>query len=583
MLEIYLILIIQLFASCNSKPSKIELPVTPKKPVITRGYFRSPVDHEIKLAGTFCELRPNHFHTGIDIKSSTGSQGDLIYAIADGYVSRIGISPTGYGNALYIDHPNGFTSVYGHLQSYSPEIDRYALAEQERQKRFDIQYYPDSTLIRIKKGQVIARMGNTGSSNGAHLHFEIRETASEMPVNPLLFGYQTVDKMAPGISYARIYELDKDFNEFNAKNLMAKKRGPIFCPVNGDTITTLSSMIGLGINTRDGQEGNWNKNGVYDIAMYVNDSLVYHITMDSVSFEKTRMINAHLDYPEQRLKKNYVHKCYSLPGNTLPIIKEQMDRGVILLRDNEKKKIRFTVMDFNHNISVMEFFVKKLPGDPAFKYPPYNYYLAYDKGNIIQDTGIKVNFTDKTFFKNQNFGYKNDSEKSSRTYSNLYTLGNPNIPAYDYYSCSISSDKVPDHLRNKAFIASCDEHNKESNWGGNWEGNTITAPIRAFGTFYIAIDTIPPTVTPVVFGKNLAKVSRIVFRIDDNIIPAGQTPYLNYQAFIDDIWIPMAYDLKTKTISYVFPKEFSKGEHNFRLEVFDSLKNTKVYTSTFIK
>lgn len=153
MLEIYLILLIQFVASCTSRPPEPVISASPIKPVITKGYFRSPVDHEIKLAATFCELRPNHFHTGVDIKSSNGSQGDLIYAIADGFVSRIGISPTGYGYALYIDHPNGFTSVYGHLLHYSSEIEHIAAAEQERQKRFDIQYYPDSTILRIKKGR----------------------------------------------------------------------------------------------------------------------------------------------------------------------------------------------------------------------------------------------------------------------------------------------------------------------------------------------------------------------------------------------------------------------------------------------
>lgn len=583
MLEIYLILLIQFVASCTSRPPEPVISASPIKPVITKGYFRSPVDHEIKLAGTFCELRPNHFHTGVDIKSSNGSQGDLIYAIADGFVSRIGISPTGYGYALYIDHPNGFTSVYGHLLNYSSEIEHIAAAEQERQKRFDIQYYPDSTILRIKKGQVIGRMGNSGSSNGAHLHFEIRETETEIPINPLLFGFTSTDKMAPGISYARIYDLDENFNEFNATNVMAGKRGQIFYPVKGDTITTLSPKIGLGINTRDGQEGNWNKNGVYDITMHVNDTLVYQITMDSVSFDLTRMINAHLDYPEQRLKKNYVHKCYSVPGNILPIIKEQKGHGVIHLQDNEKKKIKFSVKDFNGNMSVMEFYVKKLPGDPVFKYSPFNYFLPYNKKNIIQDTGINIVFTEKTFFRNQNFLFKNEKEKSGRIYSNMYTLGNPNIPVFDYYSCTMDGDQVPEHLKNKAFIASCDENNRESNWGGTWNKNKLTASLRAFGTFYITLDTIPPTVVPVVFGKNMVKNSRIIFRIDDNITPAGQTPYLNYQAFIDDIWIPMVYDLKTKTITYVFPKMFSKGEHSLRLEVFDALKNTKVYTSTFIK
>lgn len=582
MLHFYVFLLVQLFA-CKAQNQPNPTPPPRPKPVIRTDYFRSPVDHPIKLAGTFCELRPNHFHTGIDIKSATGAQGDNIYAVADGYVSRIGISPTGYGNALYIDHPNGFTSVYGHLQGYSPEITQYALEEQTRQQRFDIQYYPDSTLIRIKKGQIIGKMGNTGSSNGAHLHFEIRETVTEEPINPLFFGLLSADKQAPGISYARIYDLDQNMDEFNARNLMARKRGSIFVPAPGDTIFTLSPQIGLGINTRDGQEENWNKNGVYSIKLFLNDSLLYFIQMDSVSFDKTRMINAHIDYPEQRRKRNYVHKCFTLPGNLLQIIKYQQKRGIIDLRENEKKKVRFVVTDFNKNTSVMEFYVKRKPGAALFPLPEHNYFFAYNKTNIVSDTGLQVNFTERTFFKNQYLKISKKDALPGKTFSKIFEIGNPDIPVYDYYTCKILADSIPPTLRQKAYIAGIDANGEWSNWGGTWEGDWLVAPVRAFGSFAIAIDSLPPRLTPIIFSKNLTRTSKIVFKIDDNVVPTGQTPYLNYRTYIDDIYIPMQYDLKTKTIKYVFPPKFPKGKHTFRLEVFDALNNTKVYTSAFLK
>ena len=573
MLPFFLIFMFHLLFSCSSevvKPIVIDKP----RPTISTNYFRSPVNHDIKLAGTFCELRPNHFHTGIDIKSAAGVVGDDIFAVADGYVARIGASPQGYGYSLYIAHPNGYTSVYGHLLSFDKNIADYLLKQQLIQQRFDVQLYPDSLLLPVKKGQIIAKMGNTGSSKGAHLHFEIRETVSELPVNPLLFGIKVSDNQAPGISYARIYDLDQGFNEFNAKNLIAKKKGEIFVPSTGDTIKTFSTLVGLGINTRDGQIGNWNKNGVYEIKMWINDTLAYHVRMDSVSFDQTRMINAHLDYPEQRNKKNYVHKCYSVPGNKLRIIKNKQNRGVLKLFIDQPKRVKFEVKDFNMNTAVMKFIVLRKSGDPKFKLPYYNYKLPFDKPSILRDTGIEVLFTERTFFKDQELNFNSNADRSSKIYSNVYNIGEANVPVFDYYKVKIRENGVPAHLKSKAFIASCDERNQESNWGGSWEGNWMTGNIRSYGSFYISIDTIKPTAIPIIFNANMTKTSKIVFKIDDNITPAGQTEMLNYKAYIDDELIIMVYDLKTKTITYVFPSSLSKGSHTFKLEVFDALKNT---------
>ncbi len=551
--------------------------------IISPGYFISPVKHDIKLAGTFCELRPNHFHTGIDIKSSAGVSGDNIYAVADGFVSRIGVSPKGYGYALYIDHPNGYTSVYGHLFSYNETIAKYLLQEQIKHQRFDVQLYLDSSLLHVKKGHVIGKMGNTGSSNGAHLHFEIRETVGEIPVNPLLFGIKVNDIMAPGISYARIYDLDSEFNEYNSKNLMAIKRGPIFVPKLGDTVRTFSTLIGLGINTRDGQNGNWNKNGIYEIKLFVDDTLIYKVKMDSVSFEQTRMINAHLDYPEQKNKKNYVHKCYSLPGNVLRIIQGQRNKGVIQLEVNKPKKVKFIISDFNKNVTVMQFIVLRKVGDPGFKIPFFNYKLPYNEKSIIVDKGVEITFPDRTFFNNQKFSFNVIEDRSDMIFSNIYNIGNVNIPILDYFTLRIQQNGLPVPLRNKAFIASCDSRNKESNWGGTWDGDWMTSNIKTLGSYYITVDTIAPRITPIIFNPNMTGVSKIVFRIDDNILPAGQTELLNYNAYLDGRWIVMTYDLKTKSITYVFSRQFPKGSHNFKLEVYDAVRNISILESKFVK
>lgn len=583
MWSIFIIWMMQLLG-----PSPAEVDVVHEKayekPPIEIGYFRSPVNHNIKLSGTFGELRPNHFHTGIDIKTSAGVEGDPVYAVADGWVARIGIGPRGYGNALYIAHPNGYSSVYAHLQKLEPTLTDYILKEQHKQRRFDVQLYPDSGALIVKKGEIIGRIGNSGSSMGAHLHFEIRETESETPVNPFLFGsFKVTDNIPPTISYVRIYDLDDDFNEFNAQNVLAAIKNKLYTPRTSDTIRTKSSKIGMGINTRDIMEGSWNKNGIYEIKMFVDDTLHYHLRMDSVTFFKTRMINAHIDYPEQKLKKNYVHKCFTMPGNSLGIIRHQSKAGVIHLNIATPKKITYEVADFNGNVSKLRHFVVRDAGEPKFTQSYYNYLLPYNQPSIIRQDGIDIHFPSGTFFKNNQFNLVVMEDNSNNIYSKTYKLGNENTPVFDYFDIKITATDIPKSLRSKAFIASCDNNNRIYNWGGKWEDNDLVGSVRDLDSYYITADTIKPSITPIIFSGNMSKSSKIVFKIDDNIRPAGKTPLLSYNAYIDDQWVLMNYDLKTKTITHVFPPNFPKGTHQFKLEVYDMVGNIAVYQSQFNK
>lgn len=561
--------------------------------VIPVNYFISPVRHTILLAGTFCELRPNHFHTGIDIKSSAGSEGDPILAAADGFVSRISIGPDGYGNALYIDHPNGYTTVYGHLRDFNAHLETYILQEQTKLQKFEVELYPSKGQFMIRQGDQIGTMGNSGSSRGPHLHYEIRDTRTENPLNPLLFGLAVSDTEAPLINYARIYTLDEAIKEYQATNILVSKRGGRWVPRQGDTIRVRSNLAGLGINTRDGMQGNWNRNGVYKINMYIDDVLSYTVKMDSVSFFKTRMINAHLDYPEQKNKKNYVHRCFTMPGNTLPIISYQEERGIIKLNAEKARKINFEVFDYNLNRSDMQLFVKKDTNALTVTQKQFNYSLPYDKDHRLRNDQAEVFFPKNTFFRNTDLYFGPGAESSRRFYSAVHEIGNPDIPVFDYFDLWINPDEIPAYLRPKAFIGSYENPSRIYNWGGEWQnglhqtdvgqGDRLYARVKALGKYFVAVDTLKPVVTPVIFGANMTRARRIVFRIDDNVLPKGQAPLLRYTAYINDQWIRMIYDLKTKSLTYHFPSGFPKGTHTFKLEVSDAVNNINTYTGTFIK
>ena len=445
--------IFYLFSFFQKSATEAQKHVIPKSPLpIPKNYFRSPVDRPFFLAGAFGELRAGHFHSGIDIKSTDGAEGESIHAIGDGYISRISVKPDGYGNGIYITHPNGFTSVYAHLQKFNDAITKIMTEAQIKEQTVNFDFYPDTGRYMVRKGDIIGKMGNSGSSKGTHLHFEIRETDSETPINPFLFGYTIEDREAPRVNYVRLYGLDSNFNEYFGKNILVSTHNKLWVPRQGDNVDFKTDRLGIGINTRDGQEGNWNRNGIYEIKMFVNDSLWYQIRFDSVTFFTTRMINAHLDYPEHKFKKNYVHKCFTLPGNTLGIIKKDRDRG--LLQINQKPtKINFEIIDFNRNLAKMQFFVKCSSNPAPMETGLYTYYLPYAQPNLIKTENVEINFPKFSFFTNTPFKYSYSADQSTHTYSGLHHIGDISVPVFGYYDLRILSSSIPDSLKPKAYIA----------------------------------------------------------------------------------------------------------------------------------
>jgi len=280
-----------------------------------QNYFRLPMDIPVAIAGTFGELRPNHFHTGIDFKTQQ-REGIPVYAVADGYVSRLRVQIWGYGNAIYINHPNGYTSVYAHLQRYAPELQSIVTKRQYKNESFEIELFPEANQITIKKGQLIGYSGNSGGSQGPHLHFEIRSTKTENAINPLLFGFNIPDTQRPTIKELYIYPMNLNSN-VNGVNTRIKV--PIVGGVDGKYIVSeaikVNGDIGFGVIANDTQDGSYNVNGIYSLFLNKDNKEVFNVVFDILSFYQQRMINSYFDYAFYKQDNKYIQKSFVDLGN----------------------------------------------------------------------------------------------------------------------------------------------------------------------------------------------------------------------------------------------------------------------------
>ena len=546
-----------------------------------KDYFGSPVKSTVRLSGTFGELRPNHLHAGIDIKAEKGGVGQAILSAANGYVSRIKVSARGYGKVLYIDHPNGYTTVYAHLQKFSKEVEDFVKEKQYQKQSFEIELFPKPNQFLFKKGEAIGKMGVTGSSQGPHLHFEIRDSKSEKPVNPLLFGIDVTDNRPPVINGLKVYFLNDKKETINAKTYKLQKVGGKY-KIHGDTISLGAWRVGFGVKTFDHMTGVSNWNGVYSLNMLQDDIPVYNFEMETFSFGETRYLNAHLDYEEQVTKRSYYNRCYLLPGNKLSIYNEKSKDGVVELFAGKASKITMTVKDLKNNEAKLEFWVKRSDVNKN-EDAPFSYFLSYEEENFVKTDDIQLYFPKGALYNNLYMNYSASKDASSKVYSSVHHVHNLKTPVHKYIDIAIKPTNLPPELKDKAFIAYRGKGNAMANCGGKWKDGMLSTDIRSLGDYCIMVDNIPPTITPIRFSANMAGYSRMTFRIRDNIKTTGKGNELKYKATVDDQWILVEFDSKTNLLNYRFDERISKGKHNFILEVTDDRGNQTVYERTFTR
>ena len=539
--------------------------------------FRAPLNIDLFLAGNFAEVRSNHFHSGIDIKTG-GQTGEPVLAVEDAYVSRIKVEPGGYGKAIYLRHPNGYSSVYGHLREFSPEIARYVKEQQYRRKSFRVDLFPNTGTFKFNKGDTIAFSGNSGSSQGPHLHFELRDTQTENPVNPLLFPFKVEDSRAPVIYSINVYSLTGRKELKTAKKYrVSGSNGRYY--ISAKQPIPVDKSFGLGIETIDFLNGSSNKCGVFSIKMFVDGELYFSSKTDEFSFAESRYINSFVDYSEYQENRSSMYKTFIDPNNQLSIFLFAKNKGVIDFEDDEMHKIRFETEDVAGNISRLEFDVRVDTTLSSISDEPLSFYSAYfhyAEPNRYTDENISIEIPQKALYKNLYFSYESEP-RSPGEFSRLHKVHRKDVPLHKSLKLSIKPDSLPLELRPYALIARVDDLNRKSSIGGTWENGMLVASTRSFGNYTIDIDTTAPSIRPRNFksGRDIKRLDKIKFTVSDNFSGVS-----SFRGEIDGEWVLFEYDPKNRLLFHDtdYRPLDPDTTHKLHLEVTDGRGNKQSYT-----
>ena len=536
-------------------------------------YFSNPLEIPLILSGTFAELRSNHFHSGIDIKTQQRT-GLKVKASASGFVSRIKVSHYGYGKALYITHPNGYTSVYAHLSKFSPDIEAYVKRHQYKKESYQIELFPKAEDLPVLKDSLVAYSGNSGGSGGPHLHFEIRDK-KERPINPMLFGIDIKDTTNPIIKSVYAYPLDK--NAFiNSKNTKQKLR---LTPLkNGDyNVENIEAIgnIGFAIGTYDRQDLAANSNGVYNIQTFVNGSRNFEIDFKRFSFSETKHINQLIDYEHFLTQKQRIQKLFR-KNNPLSIFKSTRNEGVIKVEDSTYSVYKIRVADYKNNESWVTIHIKgtkKTATQPeSEKVTPY--FVKADQATNLKNGIVSVDFYKDTFYEDFfiDFEVNNDTLKLHKDVK----------AAKKSFNITYNVSKFSNEDKNKLYIARLIGYKKYPSYTSTKRKDQfLIAKTKKLGTYALAIDTLKPTISPRNFKTKqwLSKYRYLKVRIDDK-----ESGISNYRATINGKWILMEYDYKTKTLTHDFNDGvITDTKNNLKVIVTDNVGNNSTFETLFYR
>jgi len=544
-------------------------------------HLHPPLKNPLLLSGNFGELRSDHFHAGIDIKTQ-GTGGKKVYAIADGYVSRIRVSANGYGRALYIHHPEkGLTSVYGHLKRFNKKLERFVKKSQYEQKSFEVQLFPEKGLFPVKKGELAGLSGNSGSSDGPHLHFEIRQLSDQKPLNPLHYSLEVVDNIPPQIFNLAVYPLGKSASVEGKRQKHfydAVSRGRGTYQLLDQTIPEVSGRIGFGLRAYDFLDGSPNWCGLYTMKLYIDNTLMYHHQMDGFFFYETRYINAHIDYEEKKKNNHTYQKSWLEPNNPLSIYEYLRNDGIYTFTDDTLHEVTYQITDVYGNTSTLSFQVQSrvdLPDSLKQEQKTKGRMMPYNEANTFKKSHLKLNFPKKAFYDTIHFEYSRTEApvRQGVFYSDLHHIHNEHTPVHKRYTLSIKPEGLPGMLRNKAFIALVNGEDEPYVYqGGEFVNGFIATEVRKFGKYAVLVDREEPSISPLVLNDQ-----QLSFHISDEL-----SGIQSYNGYINGEWVLFEYDPKNDRLTYHIDPERLEEAESYELELYvsDPLNNIATYHDT---
>ena len=535
-----------------------------------KNYFSKPVEIPLILSGNFGESRTNHFHSGIDIKTQS-KEGLNIISSANGYVSRIKIAHGGFGKALYIDHYNGFTTVYGHLKKFNKEIEDYIKKIQYKRQSYEVDIYLNKNTINLKKNQIIAYSGNTGSSLGPHLHYEIRNTSNQKPLNPLLFGMDVKDTRRPEIKGLFVYtNIDNNIDKIIPKKLKLKKINDSVFRTN--TIN-IKGKTGFGINVIDKQDLANNKNGVHKISTYLNKKLINSINFDGFLFEESILINTLIDYQHYINNKERILKLFKTSGNKLSFYKNLNDGLIDEIKTNSEFKIQVSDIKKNNIYILIPVNNEKNIIEKKIEKKSKVYYNKQVDDNFEFNFKIdkyKINIPKNTFLKN--------TDLLIDLIKDTLKIINPNVPVFKNIKI------IFPNTNNKKgnYLANLDKNKNESFVTSRLDSkNNFETKTKKLGTFFIKNDSISPSIKSLSFKKGdwISNKNYIKFKILDK-----ESGIKTYKGTINGKWVLFEYEYKKNQISYEFDKYYIKKSMNeVEITVEDMVGNEKIFKSVFYR
>lgn len=521
-----------------------------------RGYFRSPLAVPMQLVANFGEIRPNHWHMGLDVR--TQQRENLpVYASAEGYVARVVVEPGGFGQAIYIHHPAGFTTLYAHLNAFFPALQQRVKEEQYRQEtwKVDLKFAPAD--FPLNKGDYIALSGNTGGSAGPHVHFEIRDTKTEKVLNPLLFGFPIPDAVPPSVVRLALYDRTQSTYRQSPQLLNPAR-------TRNSVLKVGSNRISFAVGATDRFSGSSNPNGIYSAEVLVDGQPVSSFALDNIGYDETRYINAQVDYPYLARGGGHLQHISPLPGAAGTPYNTFGGDGVVHLPDEKPHAVLIEVKDAAGNATRIPFSVQYDPSLPPTSEEVQEFFLP-NQLNVFETENFQLVTSEKTMYDGVAVSASSADNGAANAVSPLFAFLSAAIPAHDSVTVRIKPSAAAIGEWKDRIVVRNVSGRKTFLQKAVWQKGWLMARFRQFGTYQAFVDNVPPVVNGV--AADLSKAKRIAFTPTDNFHSIRR-----FRAELDGRWLRFSND-KGKTWIYSFDEHFPPGEHQLKVIVEDEAGN----------